>query len=540
MEKKTNIDKYIEMVEKGSKLTNFCENYHMNDPIKETIFKKKYNHPNFIHVFYKQNEYSKRLFKSIDNRIQDQNNAIFVIYGEPHLGKSEGAQGLAKYIQKRFSDLLRINVKIEIAFTMTEFDEIIRDLPPGDIVIYDEDPSEAGTDSKVIRNGMNNLLKIGRADQNFFFFCSPVRVETAVVTYFLEAGGKNKDERMLRFILYDLNYQNGKIPLGRVKIKLHDDEEFRKKYEMRKKRNITIGKQQGMIFTHQINEERKQQQVQRLVDFCEQINARTYTRIKSNLSKYNFKCQQERREKEMITGSVEYIKIVIQDVYDILNHVNRKIKEGMDKIEVPEIKVINGSGLAEFTLDYYEKNLPEAFNKGTKVIERSDIIEVLTLWIRGIGIRDIAFSIDNLYQVLVHDIIKLFKDGKRHETRISDELRLYKVYEYWCAKRYGLEIVSGHNQPDFYLKMNGKKIPGECKLWDNIQTNISLDKRKKFHSYNNPEENQESFPVLWRNVKWGDHDYFYDVPINGVVMFNFEKAEQYILQDKAQLHEFYE
>jgi len=517
---------------------NYCKNYRLNDGIKEGTFNNKYSHPNFVHVFYPENDYTKRFFEALDTRIKDKNNAIIIIYGEPHLGKSEGGTSIGEYVRKGFKKHLQKDVKIHLGFSSMEFDSILRDMKEGDIAIRDESPKASGIGSQNTQNNLNNITQIVRAHQNFFFFICPKRIEADVVTYYLETAGKNKKKRESRFIIYDPTYKDGTIPIGRVFIKLHDNKELREEYERKKLENINLIKQQGGGVYYEIDGNKLEGDKKKLLIYCRTKHAKTYRQIETQLSNYNIEQKQKGNHETLIVGDGNYIKKLVQNVYDALRIPSKEVIS--KKIKIPDApKKIEGSGFAEFLEEYYSKNIPETFIIGIKPIERRNIIEVLKSWVLGVGIRDIAHSIDDLHQGIVNDIVKLFKDGKRNSAKIIDEWRVYKVFEYWCAKKYDFEIISGNNQPDFFMNLENKKIAGECKLWDNIQTNIALDKRKKFHVFNNFKDTQKSFPVIWRNVKWGDHDYHFDLSMNGSNIFNFERKEQNILKNKKQLRDFY-
>jgi len=524
-------EKFLEYKIDEYQVRNFCKNYRLNDIIKEETFNKKYSHPDFVHVFFPENDYTKKLFKAIDFRIADGNNAVFIIHGEPHLGKSEFGQALGKYIEKRFKELLNKKSKLHIGFSTMEFERIIREMKNGDIGIRDESPKGSGKGSQSVKDNLNNITQIVRKAQNFFIFICPKKIEADVVTYYFEAAGKNKNERKLRFIIYDPSYRDGKIPIGRVFVRLHEDEAFREEYERLKDKNIELLKKRGGGVYHQIDRSRLEKDHSNLVEYCKKSHVKTHKAIEAQLVKFNHDCEQNGREEDIIGGSLHYMKVLLQGVYDELN---KKKKKNLAAVEptIPNVSVNSkSSGFSEFLRNYYQQNLPDKIEIGNKLVDKEDIIETLESWALGVGIRDISHSSDHLHQGLVVDIIKLFKDGKRNSTTIPEEFRLYSTYEHWCAQKYNLELVSGHNQPDFYLHLENKKIAGEIKLWDDVKTNIALDKRKKFHVSNNFKDKQTSFPVLWRNVKWGDHDYFFDVSMNGDNIFNFEKKEQHILEN---------
>lgn len=491
-------------------------------------------------MFYEENDYTERFFEAIRFRIRDRNNYVLMFYGEPNLGKSEGGGFTGKFTKKEYQEITGKKNRIHLGFSTMEFDKIIRDMEEGDIGIRDESPKGSGKGSRTIEQNLDNITQIVRAAQNFFIFICPKRIETDVVTYYLEAAGKNKEERKLRFILYDPTFKEGKIPIGRIFIPLHDDEEFRKEYERRKHANIGLIKKKGGAVYYEIDAERLSQDFKKLYEYCKLRNTRTKTDIKTQLSNFNIEKELEDKPEECISGDIDYNEKLIQNVYKAFKHPESLpkyllefVKKDLKKKIVTIPIQITGTGFIPFLEKYYEENLPETIMLGTKPLDKKGIVKVLSAWASGIGIRDIAHSLDDLSQPLTQDIIKLFKDGKRHATKISDEWRTYRAYEHYCAQKYGLELISGQSQPDFRLKIGDKEIPGEIKLWDDIKRTISLDKRKKFHSYD--PEGEDGFPVIWRNVKWGDKDFLYIVPNGGSFTFNFENNQEQIINSPTEL-----
>ncbi|MFX1238765.1 MAG: hypothetical protein ACFE8P_13745, partial [Promethearchaeota archaeon] len=266
-------------------------------------------------MFYEENNYTKRFFKAIEYRIKDKNNYVMIIYGEPNLGKSEGGTTLVKFTEEKFAEITGKRNHHHLGFSTMEFDRIIRIMKEGDIAIRDESPKGSGQGSRTIEHNLDNITQIVRAAQNFFIFICPTRIETDVVTYYLETAGKNKQERKSRFILYDPSYKDGKIPIGRIFLKLHDDEEFRKEYERKKHANIDLIKKKGGGVYHEIDAERLSQDFKKLYEYCKERNTQTKTDIKTQLSNYNIERELEDKPEECISGDIDYNEKLIQNVY---------------------------------------------------------------------------------------------------------------------------------------------------------------------------------------------------------------------------------
>ncbi len=162
-------------------------------------------------------------------------------------------------------------------------------------------------------------------------------------------------------------------------------------------------------------------------------------------------------------------------------------------------------------------------------IKKEIILEILESWANRTGIRNISFDI-KVHQGIVNDVLILFKEGKRHQNTILDDWRLYKMYEYWCGYKYHLRIISGYNKPDWILEIISKNIPGECKLYDDIKNSIRVHKGSKLHSYKQFQKDLYYIPVFVRNVKWGNQNFLFKVPVNDDPYFTFVNDPEYIIE----------
>jgi len=208
----------------------------------------------------------------------------------------------------------------------------------------------------------------------------------------------------------------------------------------------------------------------------------------------------------------------------------------LSEIKVPNLIEIDEttSGFYNFLEDFYMENLSShvAITSRT-TIEKEKIIEVLLQWAEGIGIRDITVSLDKhktIPQITVQKIIKIFNNG---EGVVQNDLRLFSCYEHWIAWRTGAKVFSGLGNPDLIFQMLRREFPGECKLYNNVQKNIAMDKREllkpslKFCI----ENNIPNYPVFFRNTKWGDVDFVFNVNVEGSNIVNFEPLDNNILKN---------
>ena len=204
-----------------------------------------------------------------------------------------------------------------------------------------------------------------------------------------------------------------------------------------------------------------------------------------------------------------------------------------ERIYIPEISVSMESGFIEFLEKFYVENLPSIvqINRKTKY-PKEKIIDVLIQWASGLGQRNIEVSSNNrgkrIPLKIVGDILKVFRDGN---GVIQNDLRLYNSYEHWIANTTGGNVYSGIGNPDILFEISGKVFPGECKLYDDISVSIAMDKSKKLKpSLDFCKENDlPLFPLFYRNVKWGDIDYLFEVFVDGPDIVNIKKLEENIM-----------
>lgn len=218
----------------GRQPKNLCTQFEMEGGLHIISFNNKYNLPKYRHIFYKEKDRTKLFVKDIIWRVKNTTNIIIVISGSPNSGKSESGQTISKFIQHQFKKIKNKKINIRIAFSTADFYKKIKSMSFGDIGIRDETPKLTGKGSHLVEWYLNNITKMIRANQNSFIFIDPKIFSPDVVTFFLETAGKWKKEKITRYILFDKDHN----PLGHIYIPLHNDKEFRKKYERNKMKNI--------------------------------------------------------------------------------------------------------------------------------------------------------------------------------------------------------------------------------------------------------------------------------------------------------------
>jgi hypothetical protein len=185
-------------------------------------------------IFQKQFNLTIDFIKSIVRHLKKHSNAIFMTYGLPNSGKSEVNQSIAINFIRRFALKLNMNTNVYVIFETSELSKIAPKLKHGDCVILDEMPDLQGAGSINFKKDMNNITKIVRQYQIFFFFTSPELIRLKVVNYYIETYGKNYKDKTSRCKLHD---KKGDL-VGLIYVKLHDDTKFREEYLARKTANI--------------------------------------------------------------------------------------------------------------------------------------------------------------------------------------------------------------------------------------------------------------------------------------------------------------
>ena len=549
---------------------DFCEDYIFHFTGDRDAFNSRFNQGDmWKFLFYDRTE---DLFKDIDTVIIEGANFLIFIHGPGRfLGKSEGGFTIEFEYQKRYKYHRRTKIEKYYRFDDGEMMEIFPQMKQGDIAMRDESPKTSGEGSDTITKNLENICNITRGKQVCFIFVNPKLIKVSGIDYYLEAAGICKKKRENRFLLYNRFYEL----MGVVYLKLHDDEEFRKEYV--RKKNAFINKIMANSGGNYVptDIEKYFKNAIDLYEFCNEKEARTKIDVETYLESYNIQFRKPEDQEKQIRGIGDYIKRLIHNVVNALKGKPSILEDYLRKKDIDEIaeeesqeryipteeeiKEVQGkhkgSGFIPFLTKWYDKKLPERVRISEQtVIEKEIIIEILESWAYGLGIRKITHYYEEqndsrLSQGIVNDVTILFKDGKRNYFTIKDEWRLYRCYEDWCAYKYNLKVVSGHAKEDFILPLdNNLSIKGECKIWDDQKNNIRKKKEKIYHTYKEYNERREqdpnfpfdSFPVLFRNVKWGDRDFFYDISLSGDLYFNHENDPTCIINNASEIKEFYE
>jgi hypothetical protein len=561
----------IILVERAKgEIHDFCEEYTFHLTGDRDSFNSRFNEGELWRFLLWDR--TEDLFNDMDNCIIHGANFIIFIHGPGRfIGKSEAGFRLEFKYQKRYRELKGVFIKKYYGFDDGEMMEIFPQMKQGDIAMRDESPTPSGEGSATIKKNLTNICNITRGKQVCFIFVNPQRINEPGIDYYLEAAGMCREKKETRFLLYNRNEEL----MGVVYLKIHNDDKFRKEYVKRK--NAFIDKILALSGGDYVipDVEKLMQNAINLYEYCSNNNARSKLDVETYLENYNLQFKKTEDQTKQIVGTGDYIKRLIHNVYKALRReasllddylkqkdMNEIIEEEEDNRYIPNENEIqeareeyNGSGFVPFLVKWYNKKLPDIVRISEQnLLEKEIIVEILESWAYGLGIRKITHNYEEIderriSQGIVNDITILFKDGKRNNITIKDDWRIYRCYEDWCSFKFNLQIISGHGKADFILLLkNGTEIKGECKIWDDQKGNIRKKKEKIYHTYKeynakkeqDPDFYIDSFPVLWRNVKWGDQDFFYDISINGDIYFNHENDPTHILNNAQDLKNFYE
>jgi len=548
---------FLQQKIEDSQFKDFCTQFKFDFFADNEEFNERFNFGDNWKFLY--NDRTREFFHDIGKVIDIGSNVIIFIYGSRNMGKSEVAQRVALEYKRMFKTIKRRDIKHYIGFSDGEMAKIFPQMKKGEFAIRDESPYISGEGRITVQKNLQNICNITRGYQVSFIFINPYVIEQEGIDYYLEVAGKDIENRLIRCLLYDRRH----LLRGVVYIKLHEDDQLRQEYLKQKEENILrLMANAGGQYTGTDTERLLDHSI-RLYNYCFKRGASSKTNIRTYLTNYNN--QFKEGDANAIHGTAKYIDQLIDNVYLALNGESSILDEYLENKELEELsQQVSGfdfrpnnsieeeaieeveleaeevqSEFIDFLTAYYEKKLPDFVEISEKTnITKEDAIDILSMWAYGIGIREIGFSMENLHQGIIQDTLKLFKTGKRRSAKIPDDWRVYKCYEYWIAYKLNAKIISGHRKPDLQWEIMDDKLFGECKLWDDIKKNIALDKFEKFNIFKFNIKTS-SFPIFFRNVKWGDVDYVMKADREGDNIINFQPLDEFILNGEFDIKDYY-
>ena len=341
--------------QKKYKIHKFCKNFRLEDEIKEKSFNNKFSHPDYIHVFSKNNDYSESFPNSVRTRIGNGGNMVLGISGEPNSGKSEGGATIGFEIQAALKEILSFNPPFYYSFTTSEFNENIvkikKDLAKiksGGILLRDEDPREHGRGARTLSENLENIKEIVRKVQVFFIFIAPRKpkeLSKTLFTYFLESAGKDYENNKIRFLLYDPTHKDGKIPIGRIKIERHNNDKFREEYQKRKDEFIERGLSTGGQYAPEIDIIRFQKDVKNIYKFCLRKRIDQKNLIETQIRYFNkqLKLKKNRDKEDKVQWDLDSLEKLINEVWFKLRKKYKRIDKRKQRLK--ELKKVHEAKL---------------------------------------------------------------------------------------------------------------------------------------------------------------------------------------------------
>ena len=292
------------------------------------------------------------MLNAISQRIYNYSHINIFVFGPTDSGKSEGAQGLGDYYQKEFYRLHDLKIKIPIAFSDADIDEIAPNLEYGSMLIRDESSSVTGDDSSILKTKIGNLIRAIRCEQNSFIYVNPDVIDVPLVDYYLQTAGKKGVYRCnycnieylnmrrcpecysdletiyskckTRFIVYvkevdPLSNKASFIPIGRMYLGLHDNQELREEYEKKKKENAQFLKHNSGLVN--VKKERVIQESQILAKICIKKNLTSKISMEVAILDYNNQFNLDEGNK-MIGGTANHNKLLFERTAQILKNLH--------------------------------------------------------------------------------------------------------------------------------------------------------------------------------------------------------------------------
>ncbi len=197
---------------------DFLQNFRLEDVVAEYYFNKKYSKPEMLHVFKDSGNLTNSFLKTLQNRIENSLTFNIAIWGESP-AKFELAQTIAKLMQETIKTKRELNSRILFCIGENEVEERFQTLNKGDILIVSH-LTEITRFAKISRT----LL---RANSNSFILTHDEKINLECLEFGLEVAGIDRKNRKVRALFYDQNYKRGELPMGRIILKLHDDDKLR-------------------------------------------------------------------------------------------------------------------------------------------------------------------------------------------------------------------------------------------------------------------------------------------------------------------------
>ena len=211
---------------------NCCKEYKFIRDFDTYNFNKKMNDYGITHLVLDDKKYnlSGMIENTIINPIKHNSNVIVGIIGETGSGKSELASVLSLTSRHANKEYKNRNVKIHICWTPKNLFNAITKLKMGDIIMKDESPKAFGEGARIEKWSIENALAVIRKMENTLIFCDPLDIKINMCDLYLETAGMNFKTRTNRFMV--LNKE--RMYFGHIYSKLHNDKEFRIRYDKEK------------------------------------------------------------------------------------------------------------------------------------------------------------------------------------------------------------------------------------------------------------------------------------------------------------------
>lgn len=453
------------------KFYDFFEHFRLEDEIIENLQNMRLNRPEYRWIFINAdgsislNGVEDEFFGAITTRIYNKSHIIIFIFGPTNSGKSEVAQAIARKYQKIFYKVHKIYIEIMICFSEAEFSIAIKDLPIGHLVLADEVSKTSGKGSANLNKNTLNLLRIVRAHQNSFIFINPDLIETKMIDYYIEVLGKNYRTRKVRVILYKnmfdpITNQKFLQPIGKMYLKLHDDEEFREEYRQRKNLNIINMKhKRGAIETPiDINKLKKDANI--LAKICYRANIWKKIGMQIRLLNYNakFDYNNEEDKEKIIGGDTYFNELLFEQTLQNMGVLKKNSKkEAKEKIIEEQNEFLKQLTLFEFP--YTEKEIEKrAFDK-CKFWDKERDFEIYHT-IKDDKAGDIKYEhLVKKYDKIsdTSSISKIYEKVKGIINRIKGEL-LERSYVQFLSQIYEDKVIrdGSKSKPDAYVLIEKK------------------------------------------------------------------------------------